>query len=113
MIDPVEVRNIGTAAVLSGVLLLSATGYAVSLALAHRLAHGRTRSVAITTAVVSWLTLVFATIGVADVLRFSGVWACLVALLLIGYTAAPFGIWHLSVVIDPDKPSHVTSEYNQ
>lgn len=95
MIDPVDVRQIALAAIISGSLIFFGAAYAVFYALG-RLSRRRPFLVY---AHAFYAALVLATIGLAAVLHLSGIWFLLVVLLLAGYLLVPRFIWRLSVEV--------------
>lgn len=103
MIEPVDVQQIATAAILAGAIVFFGAGYAIFFALGRLNPHRPFIGVAHA----SYLALFGATIALAAVLQLSGWWSLLVGVLLIGYFIAPRFIWHLSIAVhESDDESH-------
>lgn len=107
MIEPVDVQQIATAAILAGAIVFFGAGYAIFFALGRL----NPRRPFVGVAHASYLALFVATITLAVVLQLSGWWSVLVGVLLIGYFVAPRLIWHLSIAVhesEDERHSEVT-----
>ena len=102
MIEPVDVQQIATAAILSGAIIFFGAAYAVFFALSQL----RDQSGFSGYAYAFYGGLVVCTVGLAGVLHLTGWWLTLVVTLLVGYLLAPRFIWRVSVDVhaleDPD-----------
>lgn len=93
MIDPVDVKEIATAAFAGGAIVFLGALYAIFFALGQlrgnplmiRLGYG------------AYAFLVAATWVFARALDLSGIWLAIIAVMLMGYFIAPRFIWRLSV----------------
>lgn len=76
----------------AGVVLFGAF-YALFFALARL----QNRRIFLLPAFASYASLVFCVFVLASTLNLDGAWRSLVIVMLVGYFAAPYGIWHLCV----------------
>ena len=93
MIDPVDVKEIATAAIAAGAIVFLGALYAIFFALGQL--RGNTMMVQLGYG--AYAFLVAATWVFARALDLSGIWLVLIAILLVGYLIAPQFIWRLSV----------------
>ena len=93
MIEPVDVHRIALAALSAGTVVLFGACYAVFLALSRLRRFAVLRHLSN----LSYAALAAAVASLAWSLRLDGAWLALVAVLLVGYYAAPRFIWRLSV----------------
>lgn len=102
MVDPVDVKQIATAALTSGAIVFFGAMYSIFYALAQL----RGRIDFMLMAHLSYAVLASSTIFLAFTLSFTGVWLVLAVTLLVGYFIAPRFIWKLSVAVhEPDQAS--------
>jgi hypothetical protein len=109
MIDPVDVQQIATAAILAGAIVFFGAAYAVFYALAM-LGHNKHFLQA---AYGGYLSLFVSTVALAVILQLTGWWLTLVVSLLVGYFVAPRFIWRLSVAVHESEPSETTTAEQQ
>lgn len=95
MIDPVDVQDIAKAALMSGGVVFFGACYAVFYALAMLGGDRRLHQAAYA----AYAGLALCTAGMAVTLHLGGWWLLLVATLLVGYFAAPRGIWRLCTAV--------------
>ena len=103
MADPDVIHRVAGAALVGGLIVLFGAGYALFHALAGL--TGSRRMVAASLA--SYACLAASTVTLAALLRLDGWWLALMALLLVGYFAAPRFIWRLTLAVHGETaPPH-------
>ena len=96
---PNDIPRLAAAGFAAAAVVLCAAGYAILLALGR--ARGKP---ALTRAALgAYAGVVVAAVALAWALRLDGLWLALIALLLIGYFAAPRAVWRLSVATHPEE----------
>ena len=97
--DPVDVQQIATAALLCGGIIFFGAAYAIFYALGMLRQDRRLLNISYA----SYFCLLLATIGVAIVMHLTGWWMALVIGILAGYLIAPRFIWKLSVAVHSEE----------
>ena len=106
-VDPVDIKQITSAAIAAGAIVLFGATYAVF----HALSRLRGDAMLARLAIVSYGLLALATLVLAEVLHLKGPWFALVVLLLVGYFVAPRFIWRLSVAVhEAEEENEARSE---
>ena len=97
--EPNDIPRLAAAGFSAGAVVLCGAGYALLLAL------GRSRGSMVLrrAAWFAYAGVVLAAVSLAWALRLDGLWLVLVAILLIGYFAAPRAVWRLSVATHPEE----------
>lgn len=93
LIEPVASNDIFLAAIAAALVILFGAAYALFFALGRLQASRALQWIALG----CYAALAVSTFGLAQALNLHGYWASLVALMLIGYLLAPYGIWWLCV----------------
>lgn len=93
MLEPVAVQDLMAAAMTGAGVILFGAFYALFFALA-RLQERRSF---LLLALAAYAGLVFCVVVLARTLNLDGFWQSLIVVMLVGYLAAPYGIWHLCV----------------
>ena len=96
---PSDIPRLAAAGFSAAAVVLCAAGYAILLALGR----ARQKPILGRAALGAYAGVVLAAVGLAWALRLDGLWLVLVAILLIGYFAAPRAIWRLSVATHPEE----------
>ena len=91
--EPENIPQLAAAGLSAAAVVLCGAGYALLLAL------GRARGSAVLrrAALIAYAGVVLAAAGLSWALELQGPWLLLVAVLLVGYFAAPRAVWRLSV----------------